>query len=93
MTVGVNKDCCYCGRSVTCNTPNCTLNGHTCRWNGDKSSYAGESYDCRIWASMLSSNIPCYKHLEYYSKKREWEMWYEWDYFYQNKLTLSRNEK
>ncbi len=72
------KDCMYCGRPVTCNQVNCNLRGHVCPWNGSRKSYNKNSYDCRMWIAMIRSNIPCYKHFEYYTKHREWEMWNEW---------------
>lgn len=88
--VGVNKPCLYCGRTVTCNQPDCTLRGHTCPWNGSRRSYDSESYDCRPWIAMIKSNIPCYKHLEYYANHKDWEMWKEHDYIYQTKTGGSK---
>lgn len=89
QVVGLTKDCMYCGRPITCNQPNCTLRGHVCPWNGNHKSDAGESYDCRDWVAMLRSNPPCEKHQEYYSKCKEWEMWYEWDYYHQENKKCS----
>ena len=68
------KPCTYCGRSVTCNPAMDCKIGHNCRY--EKHS------DCRGRIAMIRSNIPCYKHLEYYSKHKEWNTWFQWDSYH-----------